>query len=235
MNAPEADDRSARPASPYAVFDSVLPIPEIRDYQRINAEVAARLDAGQSRICLSGAEGQRLLLEGLQGPWSALLELEGRAGPELAAGLDAPGLTIVAHGPAADGAARGLRAGRVILLEAAGDALGYVQEGGTVLAAAGAGHRVGLGQRGGVLVVLGPLGRLAGERQSGGRLFVGRDDLGPHAGHGRRGGAMIRLTPSGAAPADPKCPVDSQDAALFRQVLDAAGPWIEIARRRLAP
>src|SRR4051794_17655581 len=93
----------------------VLSIPEIREYPRINAELVLLLDAGQTHVRLVGAEGQRLLLHGLRGTWEALIEIEGQAGPELAADIDAPGLTIVCHGPAADGAARGLRSGRLLI------------------------------------------------------------------------------------------------------------------------
>src|SRR4029453_17950212 len=79
-------------------------IPEIRDYQRINAEVGRLLADGHGRVRLLGAEGHRLLLAGLRGAWEAVVEVEGRAGPELAADLDAPGLLVVCLGPAADGA-----------------------------------------------------------------------------------------------------------------------------------
>ena len=193
-----------------AVPSAILSIPEIRDYPRINAELSQQLDEGHAHIRLVGAEGQRLLLAGVTGAWSALVEIEGESGPELAAGLDAPGLTVVARGPTADGAGARLRAGRLILLGDTGDALAAGQEGGIILAAAAAGHRAGLGQRGGVLLVLGPLGRLAGERQSGGRMFVPADRLGPHAGHGRRGCAApdrVRYRPG----------VPVADAAIFRR------------------
>jgi methylamine---glutamate N-methyltransferase subunit B len=223
MTPPAADQR------PAPVPDSVLSIPEIRDYDRINAELVSRLDAGQAYVRLIGAEGQRLLLAGLSGAWSAQVEIEGETGPELAAALEAPGLTVVARGATGDGAARGLRAGRVILLGAAGDALAYGQEGGTVLAAAGAGHRAGLAQRGGSLVVLGPVGRLAGERQAGGRLFAVADRLGPHAGHARRGGSLLRLAPE--AESAPDFGIAPEDAEILRTLLREAGPWIGEPRR----
>ena len=226
MNPPAGEERaSSAPVSvPASVPDSVLSIPEIRDYDRINAELALRLDAGQSHVRLIGAEGQRLLLAGLSGEWSAQVEIEGKMGPELAASLDAPGLTVIARGATGDGAARGLRAGRVIILGDAGDALGYVQEGGIVLAAKGAGHRAGLGQRGGLLAVLGTLGRLAGERQSGGRFYAYADRLGPHAGHGRSGGSLIRLAPDAAS--GPDLGIAPDDAEIFRGLLREAAPWI---------
>jgi glutamate synthase domain-containing protein 3 len=171
-------------------------------------------------VCLREVEGQRLLLAGLAGAWSAVVEIEGDAGPELAAGLDAPGLTVVARGTTADGAASALRSGRLILLGATGDALGWAQQGGTIVAAGAAGHRAGLGQCGGVVVLLGPVGRLAGERQAGGWLFAHGDRLGPHAGHGRHGGTLVRLAPTAGFG------LAGAGAELFQAVLSEAAPWI---------
>jgi glutamate synthase domain-containing protein 3 len=222
MTAPADDDHpvpgSAAPIP--AAPSTVLSIPEVRDYQRINAELAQRLDEGYACVRLAGAEGQRLLLSGMAGSWSALVEIEGDAGPELAAGLDAPGLTIIARGRTADGAGARLRAGRLILLGDTGDALGVGQQGGVIVAVAAAGHRAGLGQSGGVLVVLGPLGRLAGERQAGGRLFFHAGRIGPHAGHGHRGGALLRIESA----TDFGLP--AEDAAILRTILHEVEPWI---------
>jgi glutamate synthase domain-containing protein 3 len=224
MNVPGAGDRPDSTPPCDAAARSVLAIPELRDYQKINAEVIQRLDEGQRHIRLGGAEGQRLLLAGLAGPWSAIIEIEGSAGPELAAALDAPALTVVLHGPAADGPARGMRSGRLIVLGPAGDVLATALEGGVVLAAAGAGHRAGLNQRGGLIVVLGPIGRLAGERQAGGTLFAA-DGLGPYAGHGQRGGALIRFAGAG-----PNFGIAPDDASVLRTVLEEASPWLARSR-----
>src|SRR4051794_28195991 len=122
---------------------AVLSIPEIRDYERINAELVQRLDAGHARVRLEGAERQRFLAARLTGGWSAVVEVVGRAGPELAAEMDAPSLTVVCRGPAADGAARGLVAGRVVVLGDVDEAAGYAQQGGTILVARDAGARAG--------------------------------------------------------------------------------------------
>jgi hypothetical protein len=159
-----------------------------------------------------------------------LIEVEGDTGPELAAEMAAPGLTVVARGSTADGAARALRDGRLILLGDAGDALGYGQVGGLILAASGAGHRAGLGQRGGTLVVLGPIGRLAGERQDGGRFFAFADRIGPHAGHGHRAGSFLRLAPDAGPAPDPDLGIGPEDAEILRAVLREAAPWIEHSR-----
>jgi glutamate synthase domain-containing protein 3 len=196
----------------------VLTVPEIRDYQRINAELAQRLDAGHARVRLAGVEGQRLLVSGLKGAWGAVVEVEGTAGPELAAGLDAPGLTVVCRGPAADGAASCLRAGRVVVLGPVGAAVGYAQKGGAVVVAGDAGPRAGLNQSGGVLVLLGSAGLLAGERQSGGYLFVRDDRVGPHAGHGSHGGRLVRVADAAA--------LDPDAAGALAEVLGWARPWL---------
>ena len=129
---------------------------------------------------------------------SATIEVDGNAGPELAAELNAPGLTVVCRGSAADGAGRGLQAGKLLVLGHAGVALGYFQKGGLIVAAGDAGARAGLCQSGGELVLLGACGPLTGERQAAGRLFLDKDLAGPHLGHGRRGGRLISLPRSGS-------------------------------------
>jgi glutamate synthase domain-containing protein 3 len=201
---------------------AVVSIPEIREYPRINAEVVRHLDAGHARVLLTGAGGHRLLLSGLAGAWDAVVEIEGHAGPELAADMDAPGLTVVCRGPVADGAARDLRAGRIAILGDAGDATAYSQRGGAVLVAGSAGHRAGLGQAGGSLVLLGEVGRLAGERQGGGRLWAAEGKLGPHAGRARRGGAFIRIAPD----ADADTGMAPDDADALSSLMRAFAPWI---------
>ena len=90
-------------------------VPELRDYQQINAELVRRLNLGERHVRLEGVDGQRLLVSRIAGAWKALIELDGNAGPELAAELDAPDLTVVCRGSAADGAGRGLAAGRLLI------------------------------------------------------------------------------------------------------------------------
>lgn len=197
-------------------------IPDIRDYERINAELVLSLDEGHARVRLQGAEGQRLLVAGVTGAWRAVVEVEGRAGPELAAGLNAPGLTVVCHGSAADGAGRALRAGTLVIRGDAGPGLGYAIEGGSVVVGGSAASRAGLNQRGGVIVVLGAVGPLAGERQSSGHFFARGDRLGPHAGRGARGGRLVRL----AAEGDGLAGIDQEDAMVFRKTLEACAPWL---------
>ena len=195
----------------------VLVIPEIRDYQRINAELTVLLDAGHRRVRLEGVEGQRLLVSGLVGRWDAVVEIAGRPGPECAAGLDAPGLTVVCSGRAADGAGRGLRAGRVLFQDGAGDGAGYAQAGGLLVFLGPVGHRAGLNQSGGTLAALGAVGRLAGERQSGGTAFVVRGLVGLHPGRGRRGGAWIELPT--------EAPLDPAHADEWRGVTALVSEW----------
>jgi glutamate synthase domain-containing protein 3 len=169
----------------------VLAVNEIRDYERINVELAQWLHAGHAHVRLTGVDGQRLLASGLAGAWSAVIEIEGNAGPELAAGLDAPGLVVVTRGSAADGVGRGLRQGRLLILGDAADATGYRQAGGVVMVAGATGHRAGLELEAGTLVLGGPTGRLLGDRQAGGRILALGTVMGAHAGHGRRGGRLI--------------------------------------------
>ena len=173
-----------------------LTVPELRDYRRINADLARLLDSGETLVRLTGVEGQRLLLHELSGTWDGVVELHGWAGPELAAEMEAPNLRVVCFGRAAEGAGRGLRAGALLITGAAGDAVAYAQRGGVIVVAGAAGARAGLNLAGGVLALLGPSGRLAGERQSGGRIFARSDALGPHAGRGRRGGTFSRILPA---------------------------------------
>jgi len=191
----------------------IVPVPELRDYRRINAELARLLDEGHRCVRLEGVEGQRLLLHRLAGRWEAVVELDGDAGPELAAGLDAPGLLVISSGDAGDGAGSGLVAGRVLIAGHAGDAVGYAMRGGALIVAGSAGHRAGLNQCGGTLVLLGGAGRLAGERQSGGSLFAGGNALGPHAGRDRRGGRFVAA--------------DAREDREYRAAVAGLDPWIE--------
>ncbi|WP_165073615.1 glutamate synthase [Paludisphaera rhizosphaerae] len=170
-------------------------VPELRDYHQINAEAVRRLDRGASFVRLEGPAGHRLLLAGLSGPWRAVVEVAGQAGPELAAGLDAPGLTIVCRGVSADGAGSGLRAGTLLLLGATGTAVGYRMSGGLIVAAKRVGPRAGLGMTGGEMVLLDHVGPMAGERQSGGVLAVAVPEAIPHFGLNARGGRRL-LGPS---------------------------------------
>lgn len=165
-------------------------VAEIREYPRINAEVARLLNLGGSRVFLRGVGGQRLLLAGLRGDWSATVELDGFAGPELAAELDAPNLKVVCRGSAADGAGRGMKAGELFILGGAGDAIGLGQIGGLIAVAGPVGDRAGLRQRGGLLILLDDVGRLAGERMSGGLLLAIAGRIGPFAGLARVGGTL---------------------------------------------
>jgi glutamate synthase domain-containing protein 3 len=197
-------------------------VPEVREYTRINAEVARLLDLGATRVRLAGVEGQRLLLAGLVGPWSATVVVEGTAGPELAGGMDAPGVTVVCLGDALDGAGSGLKSGRLWVLGDAGDAVGYAQGGGAIVIAGAAGHRAGLNMKEGILIFDRSVGRLAGERQAGGRIFVNEGCHGPHLGHGRRGGRLVVLTsPLPDDPAD----FEVHQAALRGMEEWRCGPW----------
>jgi hypothetical protein len=214
--ASDGDDRPGL-ASGGAAAVSLISVPETRDYQRINAELVQRLDAGLHHVRLAGVEGQRLLASGLTGPWRAVVEVEGSAGPELAAGLNAPGLIVVCSGRAADGAGAGLTAGRLVVRGPVGAGVGYAMRGGVVVVCGDADARAGLNQSGGVLVLFGMVGPLAGERQSGGALFARPDRTGPHSGRGRRGGRFLPLPP----PAGDLGALDT-----LREALAGLDPWL---------
>ncbi len=202
---PPAGDASASGA------DATLAVPEIRDYDLINKELARLLDGGASRVVLAGVEGQRLLAAGLRGSWAAAIVVQGHAGPELGAEMDARSVTVVCQGDAADAAGRGLVAGRIFIEGSAADGLGYAQAGGTIVVRGSVGHRAGLMLSGGSIVMLGPVGRLAGERQRGGTIVAYDDHLGPHAGRGRTGGRLLRLSTGQELPIDDP---DALDAML---------------------
>jgi glutamate synthase domain-containing protein 3 len=182
--------------------EAILAVPELRDYDLINKELRRLLDAGATRVVLAGVEGQRLLVAGLRGSWSATIVVDGNAGPELAAALDAPHVTVVCRRGVADAVGTGLRAGRLVIGGNSGDGLGYAQRGGTMVARGDAGHRAGLMQAGGLLVVLGATGRLAAERQSGGLFVAHEGRVGPHEGRGRRGGRSLLIGADRALPAE---------------------------------
>lgn len=193
-----------------------VPVHEIRDYERVNALVARLLGRGCPRLRLAGVGSQRLLLAGLRGGWRSVIEVDGPAGPELAAGLDSPHLVVVARHGAADGAGRDLSAGSLVIQGTAGDALAYRQSGGRIVATGPVGHRAGLQLGGGLLVLGGPAGRLLGERQSGGRIVALDPALGPHAGFARLGG---RLVVPGSQP-------DPADARALVEALQDLMPWL---------
>jgi methylamine---glutamate N-methyltransferase subunit B len=204
--------------------DVVLAVPEIRDYHAINSELVRHLDAGCRVIRLAGVRGQRLLASGLYGRWIATIEVDGDAGPEFGAGCDAPGLTIICLGGAADGAASRLSAGNLVVLGDAGVAFGYAQRGGLAVAVGDVAGRAGLCQSRGDLVLLGDAGPMAGERQSGGRLFALAHRIGPHAGRGGRGGRIIRLNVGEVS--DRGRPEPNDDIADLLERLNPLRPWL---------
>ncbi|MEW4567117.1 glutamate synthase [Tautonia sp. JC769] len=170
-----------------------IPVSLVRDYQQINREILLALDSGHRLVRLTEVEGQRLLASGLRGPWDAVIEVIGNAGPELGAGLDAPGVTILCHGSAADGAGRGLRSGRLAISERSGDALGAWMSGGAIVVRGATGHRAGLRQRGGTLVLLGEAGRLLADRHSGGLIMADPGVITSASGRGRSEGLLVPL------------------------------------------
>jgi len=213
---------------PRAPAPVVLSIPEIRDYRTINGELVRHLDRGCQSFHLTGANGHRLLVSGLAGSWNAVIEVIGDAGPELAAQMDAPGITVVCRGSTADGGASRLKAGRVLILGTAGPAFGYALRGGLAMVVGTSGARAGLRQRGGDLILLGRAGPLVGERQLGGRLLT-HAELGPHAGRGRLGGRFIRMDAGSGLLGD------DEDRAAMGSALSAFDPWLSPAADQSPP
>lgn len=169
-----------------------LCVPEIRDYQRLNQMLRQALDGGAQRVRLDGVEGQRLLLQGLTGPWHATVEIVGSAGPELAFGMNAPALSVVCDQSAADGAGAWMRGGRLIVRGDCGDAVGIGMRGGAIVCLGTVGARAGLRQTGGLLLLASTVGALAGERQAGGALVMVGHTFGADASHTRIGGRVVR-------------------------------------------
>ncbi len=215
----EGDNRIKRSASNLGLIRR-LPVPEVRDYHQINRRVAQWLDAGVAHVRLEGVERQRLLLSGLTGAWSAVIEVCGHAGPELAAGLNAAGVLVIAQDAVDDGAGRNLNAGTLVVRGPCGVALGYRQAGGRILACGRVGPRLGLEQSGGDLIVLGEVGPLAGERQSGGRLVLVGGGTSRRLGHGHRGGELL----DGKAAEEFHRTQVRTDSALMDRLAELA-PW----------
>ena len=178
--------------------DSIVVVAEIRDYERINAEMVQRLDAGRQKILLKGAEGQRLLLAGLAGPWTAVVEIEGNAGPELAAAVSSPradgasrreGRRRSGPGPPRGPSDRPRRRGRRARLRSGrGD---HHRRRGRRDTAPGWASAAACSSSWGASAGSPAIAR------RGARLFVLADRLGPYAGRGQRGG---RTRPAGAEP-----------------------------------
>ena len=172
-------------------------VPEIRDYERINLEIVARLQTGFKTIVLQGVEGQRLLVSGLSGDWEGCVVVEGRAGPDLGAGLNTPRLRVDCLGDVADGVGHSLRGGSICVRGNAGTCAGYGLSGGRIIIEGNTGPRAGLNQKGGLLVVFGNAGNLVGEGRAGGifAAFAGR--IGKHPNLAATGGRFLNLELSG--------------------------------------
>ncbi len=209
---------AADPTSPPDPSRPIV-VPELRDYHQINAEVVRRLNQGQGLVRLEGVQGQRLLLAGIVGSWRATIEVIGNAGPELAAGLNSPEITVICRGSAADGAGRGLAAGRLLVIGSCGTATGYFQQEGLIVVSGPVGPRAGLCQRGGSLVLLDRFGALGGEGQSGGRLFFKPCLAGAHLGHGALGGRRVPLPSIDPTSGLPEQGLDPGDRSLMEEAI----------------
>ena len=210
-----------KPAPSHTLPQAMIDVPDIRDYHRINAEVVQRLDQGIQHLKLLGAENQRLLLSRVAGSWSAIVEIEGNSGPELCAGLNAPGLRVICQGSVADGVGSGLIEGKILILGHAGAGAGICQRGGSIVVAGSTGERAGLNQSGGSLVLLGRVASLAAERQSGGTFVAAERFLRDRPGRGRRGGRLMLL---------PERMENPTDIELVQDLLEPFRSWLESDR-----
>lgn len=153
-------------------MDAILRIhlPEWRDSHAVTQQVALALSRGVSQVYLTGARGDRLLLAGLSGTWSAEIRIDGDLGTELARNLDAPGVMVLADGTAGAGAGSGMKAGTLVITGKAGPLLGTQLAGGEIWALAGAGARLAYMALGGRILVASGIGPMAMDRRVGGTL-----------------------------------------------------------------
>lgn len=145
-------------------------LPEWRDSYAVTQQVAGALNKGIERIYLSGARGDRLLLAGLTGPWSAEIRIDGDLGTELAREVNAPSLFILANGNAGAGAGYGLKGGTLAISGSCGALLGSGIKGGEIWALAGTGTRLGHRASGGRLVISSGIDAMAMDRRTGGTI-----------------------------------------------------------------
>ncbi|MFM1801712.1 MAG: hypothetical protein RJA81_1064 [Planctomycetota bacterium] len=149
-----------------------LHLPEWRDSQAVTRQVVTALNLGVSKVVLSGARGDRLLLAGLSGDWSATIRIDGNVGSELAREMNSPGITVLATGDVGAGAGSGLKAGRLLILGRSGALAGTQIENGEIWCLGPAGNRLGYRASGGLIVVGDGLGLMAMDRRVSGTVRI---------------------------------------------------------------
>lgn len=145
-------------------------LPEWRDSHAVTQQVALSLSRGVGKVHLTGARGDRLLLAGLSGTWTADIRIDGDLGTELARNMNAPGVFVLANGAAGAGAGSGMKAGTLVITGKAGPLLGTQLAGGEIWALAGAGARLAYRAEGGLIVASSGVGPMAMDRRRSGTL-----------------------------------------------------------------
>jgi glutamate synthase domain-containing protein 3 len=152
-------------------------LPEWRDSLAVNQEIRRALRSGRTQIHLTGARGDRLLLNGIDGPYAGRIRIDGDVGTELARDLDAENLFVVVNGSAGAGAGMGMKAGTLCVTGPCGALLGSRMQGGTIWALGSVGTRAGHRALGGTIRTAGATGALTLDRHCGGQcVTIGADD-----------------------------------------------------------
>lgn len=152
-------------------------LPEWRDSLAVNQEIRRALRAGRTDFLLTGARGDRLLLNGLDGPYVGRVRIDGDVGTELARDLDVEGLFVVVNGSAGSGAGMGMKNGTLYITGSCGALLGAGMRGGAIWAMGEVGSRAGYRAVGGIIRTARAIGPMALDRSHVGRIeFIRPDD-----------------------------------------------------------
>lgn len=151
-------------------------LPEWRDSLAVNEEIRRGLRAGLSDFLLTGARGDRLLLNGINGPYTGRIRIDGDVGTELARDLDAEGILVVVNGSAGSGAGMRMKNGTLYLAGNCGALLGAGMMGGTILTIGEVGSRSGYRASGGIILCSSPPGPMVLDRSMGGKVETIRTD-----------------------------------------------------------
>lgn len=167
-------------------------------FRELGERVRAAVDAGEKRVEIANACGQRYIGTGLTA--GVEIEVSGIPGNDLGAFMNGPAIRV--RGNAQDAVANTMSGGLISVEGHVGDLLAHSMRGGTVLVRDSAGYRVGIhmkafGERFPVVVVGNTVGDYAGEYMAGGMLVVlglyrenGRPVAGRYLGTGMHGGEI---------------------------------------------
>ncbi|MBI1325208.1 hypothetical protein GC170_18745 [bacterium] len=151
-------------------------LPEWRDSLAVNQEIRRALRSGRTDFLLTGARGDRLLLNGLDGPYIGRIRIDGDVGTELARDLDAEGLFVLVNGSAGSGAGMSMKSGTLLITGSCGALLGTGMRGGAIWALGTVGSRAGHRSIGGVIRTAHDFGPMARDRSIAGRIEPIRPD-----------------------------------------------------------